>query len=448
MTIACHRARARGEAGFTLMELTVALLAGLIVAMGIVSLSREATNTFHEEARGSAAEAALRTAIDRLRADLARAGYMSTGNILVDPNIAHAPGQTNIQSITGMAGITGLASIHWDPTNNSVATNPGINALTKIQSALSPELIRISGNLTAADQFDVQSISQTGACRRIYLNPNAPALFRILTPAGAGGGAELAHIFVPSAKGAAQFIVRLVDDTGRSQYLATCGAAAVGLDAANSNLPYVDIDNTNTPILTANATGTIGGVSGYAAGRSWINPVHIARWEIIDAATEPLQDSTLQRQSLSATDANKYDLMRSYVDATGAVVPDTREVVAEYAVDLAFAFSADSGSPVKPNITTYAFDAPKDNGPWGIATATANPGPHRIRSVRARLVTRTAQPDRTVNIDVLPKNYPSQAFMYRYCMVTPCATSDGTPRWARTRTLTTEVALVNQSRSF
>jgi hypothetical protein len=450
MTIACHRARGHGEAGFTLMELTVALLAGLIVAMGIVSLSREATNTFHEEARGSAAEAALRTAIDRLRADLARAGYMSTGNILVDPNIAHAPGQTNIQSITGMAGITGLASIRWDPTNNSVATNPGISTLSNIQSpALSPDLIRISGNLTAADQFDVQSITQAGNCRRIYLNPNAPALFRILSPSDSGSGAELAHIFVPSATGSAQFIVRLVDDTGRSQYLATCsGAGHVGLDAGNGNLPYVDIDNTNTPILTANATGTIGGVSGYASGRSWINPVHIAQWEIIDAATEPAQDSALQRQSLSATDANKYDLMRSYVDATGAVVPDTREVVAEYAVDLAFAFSVDTGTPALPAITTFAFDDAKNNGPWGIATATANPGPQRIRSVRARLVTRTAQPDRTVNVAPLPANYGKQAFMYRYCMVTPCATSDGTLRWARTRTLTTEVALINQSRSF
>ena len=41
--------------------------------------------------RSSAAEANLRTAIDRLRADLGRAGYMSTGNIATDPLIAKAP---------------------------------------------------------------------------------------------------------------------------------------------------------------------------------------------------------------------------------------------------------------------------------------------------------------------------------------------------------------------
>ena len=64
----------RSPAGFTLIEVTVSLAAGLLVALGIVALSREATRTFHEEVRSSAAEATLRTAVDRLRSDLQRAG--------------------------------------------------------------------------------------------------------------------------------------------------------------------------------------------------------------------------------------------------------------------------------------------------------------------------------------------------------------------------------------
>src|SRR5580658_7590651 len=85
-------AKRQRQAGFTMIELTVSLVAGLIVAMGIIGLSREATNTFNEEARTTAAEAGLRIAIERLRADVQRAGYMSTGNILVDPGVAHVPG--------------------------------------------------------------------------------------------------------------------------------------------------------------------------------------------------------------------------------------------------------------------------------------------------------------------------------------------------------------------
>ena len=87
--------RARAQEGFTLIELTVSLVAGLIVALGIVGLSRDATHTFHEEMRSSVAEANLRTAVDRLRADLSRAGYMSTGNVALDPMVARPPGTGN-----------------------------------------------------------------------------------------------------------------------------------------------------------------------------------------------------------------------------------------------------------------------------------------------------------------------------------------------------------------
>ena len=102
-------------AGFTLVELTVALVAGLIVAIGIVGLSREATATFHEEMRSSAAEATLRAAVDRLRADLQRASYMSTPNIVSDPKVAKWMGDPNnvfrVNPTTG-AAIVHLAGIH------------------------------------------------------------------------------------------------------------------------------------------------------------------------------------------------------------------------------------------------------------------------------------------------------------------------------------------------
>ena len=48
-SLACRRRTSRS--GFTLIELTVALVAGLIVALGIMALSREATRTFHDEVR-------------------------------------------------------------------------------------------------------------------------------------------------------------------------------------------------------------------------------------------------------------------------------------------------------------------------------------------------------------------------------------------------------------
>jgi hypothetical protein len=138
----------------------------------------------------------------------------------------------------------------------------------------------------------------------------------------------------------------------------------------------------------------------------------------------PLQYvAALDNQPLAPTtpDPNKYDLMRSFVDAKGAIVPATSEVVAEYAVDLDFAFTVDKGPDnTTPSLVTFGFDDGADNGAWAYDVSAANSflpnkGPQRIRAVRVRLATRTAQPDRTLNVPVTQNN-TNEEFLYRYCM--------------------------------
>ena len=90
---------------------------------------------------------------------------------------------------------------------------------------------------------------------------------------------------------------------------------------------------------------------------------------------------------------------------TGQVIPETLEIVAEYAVDLEFAFSVDTGANnLQPNILTFAFDDHVNNPLWATNIVTSPPaagiGPQQIRSVRVRLATRTAEPDRTLDVAV------------------------------------------------
>jgi type II secretory pathway pseudopilin PulG len=452
----------RGEAGFTMIELTVALLAGLIVAMGIVALSREATNTFHDEARSSAAEASLRAAIDRLRADLQRAGYMSTGNIQSDVFIATAPGHSNVN--TTVAGIQRLQSIRlWSRGEQTLQLSTVNN--------VAPDAIDIGGNMTTSDQFDVAIIpqptsagGQLSGCVTIRLAPNAPAMFRLLAAGGgiSGAGAlqELANAFQPDPT--AQFIVRLVDDSGRSQFLVTCGnPASTGIDP--SGWPYVQVDATRTPLQTAQTTQTIGALNGLGSGRAWLNPVQIVRWEITSStsnvAPEPAQFVAASVTSTGTDDPNKYDLMRTILDADMNPTA-VREIVAEYVVDLRFAFNVDTGPAVQPGtppsplLVVYPFDEPGHStanatvGALALGTPTAQP--QRIRSVRLRMATRAAQPDRIAEIDPVPAYQDS--YKYRYCVLpqgNACpAPPDNVARWARVRTLTTEVALPNQAKNF
>jgi len=438
-TVSTPRVRRPRQAGFTLIELTVALVAGLIVALGIVGLSHEATQTFNEESRSSAAEAAMRTAVDRLRADLARAGYMSTGDILSDPAIAHAPTLNNLQNLLTptFTGIKELGALQFIE-GGSVVTS-GLTLSASQSPALNPAALLIGGNMTCAEQFDVQMIlPPVGNCQQILLSPVSPAIYRVAT-AGvttAAGGQQLNNVFAPVVGNGAtgQFMVRLLDDTGHTQYLATCKQANVA--GVTSGQPYVWIDSADTKILMASDTQGQGGISGYAAGKAWVNPVQLVRWEITSTAQETLYQPQLAAAlgnvvQTGEVDPNKYDLMRSYVDASsGAVIPQTSEIVAEYAVDLDFAFTVDNTlvGPTKPSIVTFAFDdAAQSSKLWApdlskitslTATPPVNMGPQRIRSVRARLVTRSALPDRTVNVAV-PNQYGTEEYMYRYCARAP-----------------------------
>jgi type II secretory pathway pseudopilin PulG len=444
----------RGEDGFTLIELTVSLVAGLIVALGIVGLSRDATHTFHEEMRSSAAEANLRSAIDRLRADLSRAGYMSTGNVALDPMIAKLPGTLN-PIIPGMNGLAALTSVTLSQGGSAAVTPLSANQAVP----MNPDVILLTGNMTSTDQYEVSVIQPAGGgCQRIYLDPQSPSMFRILG-LGTAGAQELNNIFQPTAAGVGgQFIVRLVDKTGHSQFLATCQTAPTGIDGGGTQ-PWIAVDPL-TPVLGAQATGTVGGLNGYGSG-SLVNPVQIVRWELMPGSNEPAQykGSPLSGQPLTPTvvDPTKYDLVRSYVDAqTGAQILGTIEVVAEYAVDLEFAFTVEAGTNLQPVLQTFPFDDTANNPLWA-QNIVVNPpvpgvriGAQRIRSVRVRLATRSSEPDRTLNVPV--PNPAGQAFTYRYCVLpgrcNAANTAAGILQFARVRTVTAEVALPNQSRNY
>jgi hypothetical protein len=386
---------------------------------------------------------------------------MSTGNIMLDPMIAKAPGATNVANVTGGAnaqGILHLATIALTP-GGSVTAN-GIPLSAAQNPVLTPDSFDIAGNMAGNEEFDVISIvPSSSGCTVVNLSSTTGAIYRIAA-AGLGtaaGAQELRNAFQPvPATMTTQFLVRLVDPTGHVQYLPTCKTAnAAGFTGTQ---PWVSIDTADVVLQTPSNTGTVGGVSG-PCFQCKINPVQIVRWEITSSTNE----STFQAQYATgldnlptdAIDPNKYDLMRTYVDATWNPVYQTSELVAEYAVDLKLAFSVDNTTlgDTLPTITTFAFDDKTDNALWGGSVAgnttpPPNVGPQRIRSARVRLVTRAAQPDRSVNVPVT--NFGAQTFLYRYCVnnVPSCTTADQTLRWARARTVTAEVALPNSAHAF
>lgn len=430
--------------GFTLVELLVSLAAGLVISVAVVGLARSATETFHEEVRTSNTELSLRTATERIRFDLSRAGFMSTPNIRTDPTVGKVRGQTDITAPgTLQNGLGRLTSIAYESNGSNVAqvatlSNPATNPV-------SPDAIRLSGNFTTADEYIVQSIAPStgGGCggQTITLSRESAAVSRLLlnpdgTPKTAGAdAAALVAAFQPVTGAGVQFMGRVMDDTGYAQYFALCPGTSTNMGAGVSPEIYIAPE---TPVLSASQTGGAGGVMGFGVGRMTVNPIQTVRWSIrriADTRLDVIDPAT------GTWDDRKFDLVREWVDAQGQAIPTGFERIAEYAVDLEIAFSVNM---VVGGQVNFPFGDVR-NTTYGEAVnpppAPANPltRPEDIRAVRFRLAVRTAQADRTQALAA-----PAGGYMYRYCL-TPggCGT---TMPYARVRTVVTEVSLPNQTR--
>ena len=423
--------------GFTLVELMVSLVMGLIIALAAVALARTATTTFYEQARISGVEASVRAASERLRNDLSRASYMSTPNIQWDPRIARIPGAVGqpyrIPALQDLQGIRIL------PADASVRGH----AYT-LRNGLSPHELQIAGNLTTDDVYRGQfMVDAGGGCGTVVrLSGQAdPAVRRLFNGAAdaAGRQAMTEGAFMPGLRMSPPvprmlYAVQVMDMRGCFHYLTVCGVAP---DPTQPESVLLQLEGSGSDgILTTQAT--LGDVCGARVMEEVaIAPIQRVRW-FLGVENEPRRLDPV----LEGTGTNKFNLYRQVLAANSLPV-GAPEVVAEHAVDMKFGLFVDSSVPGAPPTTVNANFESDDAlfATWAGQVGAAslqNMGPQRIRSVRYRLAFRTPFPDRRADL-------PTSAgppYITRYCMgPEPCTD------WARVRTVISEVALLNQARA-
>lgn len=243
--------------GFTLVELMVALLAGLIVGLSVVALSKEVTNTFHEEARVVTAESAIRTAMDRLRADIERASMMSTGNAAVDTTAKLGVTDPTIYPFQYLRGMAGIRVIQGGSTSLSTGL-ASLEAPLPASASPAPDAIEITGNLSSnADYYSVQGCTvgagTTGGLRLVLSSTDA--LYRLGDPDAGGTGLRtgLQQAFFPntppgSSTTTGKFYARIIDRNSATipppqQFVVVSNAGLIG------GVPFVDLDTTS--VLTS-----------------------------------------------------------------------------------------------------------------------------------------------------------------------------------------------------
>jgi prepilin-type N-terminal cleavage/methylation domain-containing protein len=417
-----RRAQRGARSGFTLIELMVALTAGLFFSVVVFMFMRDASRYFQRETRLADATMSTVVAFERLKADITRAGYLASPLLVKDPKRCPKPpaalatgGWPSFLPLSQMGALYIARG-----AGGATLGAPGQALLTA--NGLTPDRIRMYGNYQTAEQFPVEGIgdglgatvtvqlrAQSGALRRLGYNPAAPDV-TLLTNAFPTGRA-----------------LRVVSPEGEEQYSIILNVVADGVGN-----PLITLDQANLRLLYKESfaiCGIRGGGAGYL-----VNTVNIIEYNLNDTlvATDPnYQDLRLGN---AGEPWARIDLVRSELDPrNGNVIANTSELIAEYAVDLRFGVTAVTNR-VTGVMGTFA---PGDGGMDPYVTQGAilgsNNGPHYIRGVRAQLSVRTRAPDRDANV---PAALLPAGGLYRV-MLPP--NND----FARVRTLSTTIAIRN-----
>jgi hypothetical protein len=450
----------RALRAFTLVELMVSLVAGLLVTIAVVGLARTATTTFYEEARLMTVETTTRTASERLRQDLSRTAFMGTGNIVLakedstsvpfgqkvarrfaDPTPSRYTATTNLQGIRIYVG--GSLAL-FPPRPYAPAQGP--QSLSTANN-VAPDVLELTGNYTTDDSYRGRA-TNAGSIVTLNVNsqtpgvPEDPAVGRLL--AGPNPDLALHNAFQPGTIPPAiapPFMARVVDTRGCQHYVVISTVVGTTLNGGQATINLAPPTAGGDPIL--NVKDTQNHVCGINDGEEvTISPLQTVRWYIGRTATALEADPAVEAPG------NKFDLYREILDANGNTVPAPGgpQVVAEYAVDFKLGVTVDDDSVgVLPPANLKVFDMDL-SGPlittWTQAatlTSPANPAPQRVRSVRFRLATRASLPDREVGLSIDPAN---PQYLTRYCTAPPLGACT---KFARVRTIMSEVALPNQA---
>lgn len=403
-----HRRAARG---YTLVELLVAMLITSITVVALYQVSRSATETFNQQQRAAEMQLRLRFAMETLRADIARAGFMMSPNTATDPRVCPRP----------MIPLQALEVIH-----DTTAVIP----LASENTFVRPARLRMIGNYTSLDEYRVAGISGT----TVTLQNQTPQW------ANVDSAAEMERIFLGPT--GARRLLRITSNTGGVQFVQVTG---VTWQSSNGTvLPTLTVTPSPTLIGEGAGIGAQCGVSGLDVGAT-VAPLIMVEYDISNLYNDGNQRAR-HRETYPADDAVarlKTDLVRREYNVQPARVENlgATRVVGEYAVDFDLGVALDDGIPSgsltgPPAIRTLAAgDATIDTvlgsvENFGISTAL----PQRARSLIVRLSIRDRDQD------------PNFGWVQRGSAADPLTrlrVFNDRPGAARVRTITTEVALPN-----
>jgi hypothetical protein len=411
----------------------VAVTGGLFISVIVFAMARQGTRFYQQESRIAEATLAATIGMQRLRADIGRAGYMASPYIATDPNLC-----TPVSALGSATLLQDLRSIQISSeVDDPVIVN---NAdLSGASPKIVPDRIQLAGAYQNADRFIAGYLPPApgagAAGITIPLQPNIGALvrYRYSSLGNTQAQQDLLNSLFPTGRA-----LRLVNQYGKVAYGIIATTAPNG--GPNGNLPVITLDA--APAIPLRGTGAT--VCEFAGVGVEVNVVNFYQYQIADLQRSTRYDKTLFGQLYASTanpwDANRTELIREELDprtGTPFLPLITPEIVAEYAVDMRFEVTYADPWPNPTALITTTSDTSNNTGAStvyavaGRSVDNTTSLPQKVRSVRVRLSVRSRDADRAAAIQ--------GTGLYRLG-ITPV---NGPRSFARVRTLQADVAVPN-----
>ncbi len=389
--------------GFTLVELMVALTGSLFFVIFVFMLSRDASRFFQSQIQISDTTVSVVNGFERLRADIARAGFLASPNLARDINHCPRPQLGSPQAPARYGSYLGLQQMGL--ARIIQAPYAGSNHMMVHNSAggIDPDKLVLYGNYTTADEFAVRSASW--GSDQINLEPTSNALVRIGYDGNPAVGVLTEKQDLLKTIFRSGSLLRIADETGREQY-SIIDTVTINT-TLSPNVPVIKLKDIAV-VTKDSADGATCGLRAHSAGIT-VNPVDIIRYEIADVRSNKASYPHLDYLFNGAApdyDDTRLDLMRyrlppnidtnTSTASLGAAVLRDAELIAEYAVDLKFGVTALTNT--NTGVLTYFGEddvalANYAGVPFSAPANGANLGPHLIRGIHARLSVRTRSAD-------------------------------------------------------
>jgi len=399
--------------GFTLVELMIAVIAGSFAVAGVYYLSGVSARMFGEQMRVSETQLSLRSAMEQLRRDIARAGYLAAPNSTLLPDCG---------GTLGTIGTTGVAPRAIRAL--SVTHNGSVSASTTVRDLLG---LNPLVNQTRADRLDLWGNYATSDA--YLVDPTASTSTSIVFQTGSESFRR--SFFTPAAGNGAA----IYDATATGRFALTFAAGRMLRIEQDGRFFFRDIQSVN-PVATGPSVQLTAALPPCFDPSRWTAAAPVMR---VSYMVEGDNETDLARVSpATAGVGSRRTLLvrRERTDSTDARVAQSSRVVLDYAVE--FAVDAIVDTSLGGTTPAWQYTTGSD------VTTSWDATPHAYRALVVTLTSRSSDAD--PNLPAMGRARFAQAGLLDSPLMTfrvfdPART--GVVLNARVRTLRSEIFLQN-----